>query len=168
MDFAELVTEAQARSGITDVASRAEHYVRSAERMLEKRLKVGQMEKVATLTVDAEGRIGFPDDFLQWRTTHHGDISGVGPGYYCPGQIAEVQYYARIPSIINGPNWLSEEEPELYIQAVLFQIYTANGMAEQAVATNTLLAAMIQQVEEADLRLRYLNRRIEPPAGAYR
>lgn len=164
MDFAELVTEAQIRSGVTDVASRAEHYVRSAERMLEKRLKVGAMEQVATLVADADGVIALPTDFLQWRTTGAGDIAGSGVTSARPGQSVNVQYYAKLPSIIDGPNWLSDAEPELYIQAVLFQIYTANGMADQAVATNTLLAALIQQVEEADIRARYLNRRIDTAA----
>lgn len=167
MDFAELVTEAQIRSGVTDVASRAEHYVRSAERMLEKRLKVGAMERVATLTADSSGVLTLPADFLQWRTTGTGAISGAGVMEYRPGQVVDVQYYARLPSIIDGPNWLSDAEPEIYIQAVLFQIYTGNGMAEQALATNTLLAGLIQQVEEADVRARYLNRRIEPQ-GVYR
>lgn len=164
MDFAELVTEAQIRSGVTDVASRAEHYVRSAERMLEKRLKVGAMERVVTLTADADGVVTLPADFLQWRTTGAGDVAGSAVSNARPGQMVNVQYYAKLPSITGGPNWLSEAEPELYIQAVLFQIYTANGLVDQAVATNTLLTAMLQQVEEADVRARYLNRRIDTAA----
>lgn len=167
MDFAEIVTEAQIRSGVSDVASRAAHYVRSAERMLEKRLRIGAMERVATVTADNDGVLLMPADFLQWRTTGHGSISGAAMSEVRPGQVVDVQYYAALPSILDGPTWLSENEPEIYIQAVLFQIYTANGMAEQALATNTLLAGLIQQVEEADVRARYLNRRIEPQ-GVYR
>lgn len=164
MDYSELVSEVQHRSGVTDVASRAEHYVRSAERAMEKRLRVGAMEKIATITADETGDALLPDDFLQLRTTAAGTIAGnVLLTHNCATSFP-IQYYAKIPSITLGPNWLSEAEPELYIQAVLAQVYTANGMAEQAIATMAVVDAMLRALEENDIRARHLHRRIDTRA----
>lgn len=161
MDFSELVTEVQQRSGITDVASRASHYVRTAERMLEKRLKVGAMERIADVISDGDGVVTLPADFLQLRTAGEGVVSGP---YLLTGARAAafpLQYYATLTPLEDGPNWISESEPELYIQAVLFQVYTANGMPEPATATLALLNAMIAQIEDADTRARHMHRRID-------
>lgn len=160
MDFPELLTEVQARSGVTDVVSRGEHFVRTAERALEKRLRVGAMESTATLATDADGWATLPADYLALITDQSALVRGGRVLSGVKDGTIDVEYYARIPSIIAAPNWLSEAEPELYIQAVLFQVFVANGLVEQATATLALIEGLASAVERADVMARYGARHI--------
>lgn len=161
MDFPELLTEVQHRSGVTDVTSRGAHYVSTAEKMLEKRLKVGAMEKTVTLMTDAEGVAALPADFLQLRTADEYNVRGSDLLTDKIDTPITLTYYAKLPPIKDAPNWLSEAEPELYLQAVLFQVYAANKQVEDATATLALVKAMTDDVVDADVRARMLARRID-------
>lgn len=90
---------------------------------------------------------------------------GYGGGYAIQGRVMrsfysdtdhETFYFARIPSLeANSVNWLLEEEPELYLQAVLFQIYTAKSDLAKAQATGAYLASLLEAANTADTLKRH-------------
>lgn len=126
MDYPELVLEAALRSGIPEFPARAEHFVRQAERDLEKALRVGQMEATASLTANSDGEAPLPVDYLA-AISPCLVISG-GNIITAPDQAFDLNYYAKLPSVItNSTNWLLELEPEIYINAVLLQAFAAQA-----------------------------------------
>lgn len=170
-DYSELVTEVVHRSGVSDVANRASMYVGMAERMLEKQLRTSDMEVSTTLTTDATGTVAMPTDHLETRSVRARDaelskipltsfLHGYRCGYSVQGSsllssYAETDhsmvYYARLPSlVVNGTNWLLEKEPEIYLNAFLFQVYQATGALEQAQTTAAYLGPLLEAVNAAD------------------
>ncbi|MBT8152750.1 hypothetical protein KMP13_02325 [Epibacterium ulvae] len=189
-DYSELVAEVTERSGVSGVANRAAMFVGLAERALSKRLRVADAETVATLTTDAEGRTGLPSDFEMVRQIF------VPPGIELPARpLASIQsqfsrvegyairgpelvsskretaheviYYASIPSLVtNGSNWLLEREPEIYLHAVLHQIYVFGTDVERAQVTASYLDQLVSEFLAADRSARYGQMRITPPRAA--
>lgn len=161
MDFSELVTEVQIRTGISDVASRAEYFVRNAERQLEKALKVGEMEVVATLTADEHGNAYLPPDLLQVRTNKTAEINGnVLRGK--PNEDITLRYYTKFPSVIvAGTNWLLAQEPEIYVAAVMREVYVFAKMIPEAQAAGEYMAQLASAVNRADAVRRFANRAID-------
>ena len=175
-DYSELVAEATERSGVSDVANRAGMLVGMAEKMLSKRLRLSSMETVIRLRTDAGGRAELPGDFSEMSFVRVGDatlarkpmvalLEGGAHGYATQGKLLRsshkaaehvCSYFAALPSLEkNGSNWLLEEEPEIYVHAVLFQIYTASDQIEKASLTAGYLASLIDEANGAD----YMKRR---------
>lgn len=183
-DYAELITEAAHRTGVTDVASRAKMYVGMAEKALSKRLRVADTEAETTLTTNSLGRVGLPDDYIAARAVFvnkdelpRKSFSQIRQeracGYAIQGSVLhsseretdhDLAYYAAIPSLeANDTNWLLDAEPELYLQAVVFQIYTAVNDLEKAQTTAGYLDILIEDFLRSDRVARYAGAKIAAP-----
>lgn len=156
MDYAELVIEAALRAGTPEVPARAAHFVTQAERDLEKVMRVRQMEATATLTADADGKAPLPADFLAFRTDGKTSWPVSGNDILTrPGAVFDLSYYAKLPSVVtSGTNWLLDLEPEIYLLAVLVQIYAAAG-DERLLATGQVLAERVRAFIREDRIARY-------------
>ena len=180
-DYPELIAEVSARSGATDVVNRAKMLVGMAEKMLSKRLRLSGMETAVELTTDANGSVNLPDDYQEMRDIRVNDclldrkplaviLDGYQRGYAVQGGALissykstahDLVYYASMPSLeANSTNWLLDDEPELYLQAVLFQVYTANNEIDKAQATVGYLAALIEEAHQADHMNRHAGTKI--------
>ncbi len=180
-DYAALIAEVTARSGVSDVATRAQMYVGMAENALSKRLRVGDMEAEATLTTDEDGRADVPADFLEVRSLRTADqalpqrtLRAVQDGLVCGFAVQgkalvttekevdlELGYYAALPGLeANDTNWLLEQDPEVYLSAVLFQVFIANSNLEGAQAVTGLLTGQIEALNRDDYRRRHAGARV--------
>lgn len=161
MDYAELVTEVQIRTGVSDVASRADYFVRNAERAIEKHLNVGTMEQVATVTADEDGNAYLPPELLQVRTTRAAEING-NHLRARPNEDVEIRYYTKFPSVVHvGTNWLLDQEPELYVFAVMREVYLFAKMVAEAEAATVMRDRLIAEVNRADAVRRFVNRSVD-------
>lgn len=179
-DYSELIAEVSARSGISDVVNRAAQLTGMAENMLSKRLRLAGMETEVELTTSSTGTVALPDDYREMRLVSVSDrtlnrrplglIRQGGCGYAVQGKILHSSfkgtahtciYYAALPSLeANDTNWLLDDEPEIYLHAVLFQAYTAGNNLEQAQATAGYLGALIDAANNADHLARHAGTRI--------
>lgn len=180
-DYPELIAEVSARSGFSDVVSRARMFVGMAENMLSKRLRLADMETVVELTTNATGDVSLPADYLEMRSIRHGScavdriilplvLAGRATGYAIQGKVLKSSfknaphscvYYAAVPSLENAnTNWLLDAEPEIYLQAVLFQVYTAHNEIEKAQITAGYLGQLISDAQDADRMNRRAGTRI--------
>lgn len=156
MDYPELVTEVALRSGAPEIPARAAYFVTQAERDLEKTLRVRQMEAEVDLTADANGKAALPADFLAFRTDGRSSWPVAGDDIVVkPDEEFTLRYYAKLPSIVtNSTNWLLNLEPEIYVQAVLAQVYA--GMSdERLIPTGQILAERIRAFKREDAIARY-------------
>ena len=153
MNYSDLVVECAMRCGVPEFPARAGHYVQQAERDLEKVLSVGQMEAVADLSTDGDGIAPLPADFSRLRAVHGNGslaISGADAWTGVPSGTVRIYYYARLPGLeANGTNWLLDTDPEIYIQAVLAQVY-ASRLDERAAPTVQTLQSRIDALRRAD------------------
>ncbi len=169
-DYPELIAEVAERSGVSDVATRAKMYVGMAEKALSKRLRLAEQEKSVELVTDATGAVDLPADFEEIRTILVGDryidrkpleviLRGRQTGYAVEGRVLksshaltahQLVYYASLPGLeANNTNWLLDDEPEIYLHAVLFQVYTAKNDIARAEATAAYLAGLIEAANRA-------------------
>ena len=180
-DYPELIAEICARSGVSDVANRAGMLVGMAERMLSKRLRLAGLETGVEATTGEDGLAYLPGDYQEMRSVHVGarslerlplDVVSAGrrEGYAVQGKkLRSTQastphrlvYYAGVPSLeVNNTNWLLDEEPELYLQAVLLQVYLAENDLEKVEATAGYLTSLIEAANRADHMKRLAGTRI--------
>lgn len=174
-DYPELISEATHRSQRSDVVNRAAMYVGMAEKMLSKRLRLTDMLTETTLTTDSSGNVDQPADYQEMSTVHVNGcqiykkplakiIDGTEDGYAVlkstirssyKSMDHDAIYYASLPSLeAANTSWLLDLDPELYVQAVLFQIYTGNNDIEKAQATAGYLAGLVEAANDADLAAR--------------
>ena len=171
MDLPELIAETVERTGDSGVPTRASIYLQFAEADLNKRLRVGANETVVTLTTDASGNVNLPADYSELRSLF---IAGMPvrntalpsiedkltPGYTIQGHRllttyantpVTLHYYAAVPTLqTTGTNWLIVAEPEVYIYAMMRQVYLAKLDAEKARACGEVLTDLIAEVLRAD------------------
>ena len=176
MDYAELIAEVTERSGMTSVANRASQYVGMAERALSRALRVSEMETETTLTTDSNGDVSLPGDFQEMRSIRAQDrildprplsriLSGHSVGYAVQGGTLksyyadtghEVVYYAALPGLdVNDTNWLLDSDPEIYIQAVLLQVWLADAgknpeSLQKATLTRSYLTDLVAARQSED------------------
>lgn len=180
-DYPELIAEVSARSGVSDVASRARMHVGMAEKMLSRRLRLSGMETAVTLTTDAEGSVGLPDDFQEMRIVRTSKreltrqpvgmvLYGRATGYFVHGKTLKSSYnsaphdclyYAAIPGLEeNNTNWLLADEPEIYLQSVLLQVYVSQCDVDKAQTISGYLDGLIATAQQADHMKRHAGTRI--------
>lgn len=174
-DYPELVAEVTHRSKQSDVANRASMYVGLAERMLSKRLRLSDMLTETTLTTDSSGSVNLPTGFQEMSTLYVGDcelhkqplskiIGDYVEGYAVVGQTIRssykstehaARYFAAVPGLeVANTSWLLDREPELYLQAVIFQVYTGNNMVQEAQVVAGYLSGLIEDANAADYAAR--------------
>jgi hypothetical protein len=162
MDFTELLIEARERSGLPFVIERGSRIVKAAETFLQRRLKAREMETVVLLPTDEDGIAITPPDYLAQITDQDVTIQGDEILTNVINGSVEFRYYAKLPSAeTNGTNWLLSDEPEIYMQAVLMQIYTIDANPEKVSAHRTLLDSMIQDRWGENALAKYGNRVID-------
>lgn len=180
-DYPELVATVTTRSKVPDVATHAASYVGLAEAALSKRLRVAGMEAAATLTTDADGVVALPAGYQEMRDIRCGDyllrrlplptLKAGMRGYAIQGAniVAseketdlDVVYYSALPSLAeNNTNWLLAQDPEIYLYAVLFQVFTAEFQIDKAQAASTHLGGLIANLEAADNEARFAGTMID-------
>lgn len=78
-------------------------------------------------------------------------------------------YFGPIePSLVGAgtsTNWLLELEPEIYLYALLFQVYQSSGDAENLARVSSYLGGLINSAKVADSRRRYNKTRIRVPSA---
>ncbi|MBO6507979.1 MAG: hypothetical protein JJ979_05770 [Roseibium sp.] len=175
-DYPELIAEVSHRSKRSDVVNRAAMYVGLAERMLSKRLRLSEMLAEVEATTDSSGLADLPDGYQEMKTVTVHDcelrrrplnliLTKAKAGYAIQARKIkssfrstphQLVYFGAVPSLeANNTTWLLDLEPELYIQAVLFQIYTGNNEIEQAQATAGYLSGLIDDANDADAAARH-------------
>jgi len=146
MDLPELIAETVERTGDSGVPTRASIYLQFAEADLNRRLRIGANETVATLTTDASGNVNLPADYSELRSLF---IAGMPvrntalpsiedkltPGYTIQGHQLQTTYAA---------------EPEVYIYAMMRQVYLAKLDTEKAQACDVVLSNLIAEILRAD------------------
>ncbi|MEG9884919.1 MAG: hypothetical protein V6Z86_10030 [Hyphomicrobiales bacterium] len=180
-DYPELIAEICARSGVSDVANRADMLVGMAERMLSKRLRLAGMEKSVEATTGEDGLAYLPGDYQEMRSVHVGTrplerlplgavSAGRRDGYAVQGRKLrstrastphQLVYYAALPSLeTDNTSWLLDDEPELYLHATLLQAYLAENDLEKVEATAGYLTSLIEAANRADHMARLAGTRI--------
>ena len=188
MDYPQLIAEITERTGNAGVASNAALYVDLAEKALSKMLRVGDAERVITLTTDSTGVVDLPDNFGRLRYIQRGayqlplvnygsdlptkPLGSNDFGYYIqgnqnftsfPDSDISVHYYEVIPSLVTfGTNWLIEREPEIYLYAVMKQVFLANLDTDKAQAAEAILNSLIDNYKRADIVARFSSVRYRP------
>lgn len=166
MDYPELIAEVTARSGDSTVAVRAPLFIKLAEVEINKALRIGGNEESADLTTDSNGEARLPDDFsalrmivMGGREMTAGDYTALtlpgrrDGGYAVRGNVLvtgwpdtalTLHYYAKVPDLtLTGTNWLLETDPEIYIYAVLKQVFMAALDAEKARAAQEVFDSLV-------------------------
>ncbi|MDC9701527.1 MAG: hypothetical protein PSN37_04815 [Alphaproteobacteria bacterium] len=180
-DYPELISEVSARSGMPDLIHRAGMFVSMAETMLSKCLHFSSLEKRVTLVTDQDGFALLPTDC---KAPHSVLVEGKNLEYTSPDLIKKGQtcvyaiqgallfssqrgvshlclYESCIPSLETAnKNWLLEREPEIYLHAVLFQVYTAAHEIEKAKETAAYLTHLIELSNQVDALRCYAFRRV--------
>lgn len=179
MNYAELIAEVSERSGVEGVARRADRFTSMAEAQLNKLLRTSDMEVSATLTMDANGKATLPAGFLQVRSLirnkcevpqriitsldagHDGyAVSGGELITSYPDGVLELRYYQALPTLVtNKVNWLLDSDPEIYIYALLQQVFLFKLDAERAKAAADYLGVLIGAKNSDDAAQRFLNTR---------
>jgi len=176
-DKLELITEIVERSGVADVPLRAAIFIGLAEDLLSKKLRLAKMEKEAVLKTDAEkGLAALPADYQEIRDVRVGGatllqkpinlvLGGHVRGYAVQSTYLrstfkdaehEILYYASVPSLNqNATTWLLADQPEVILQAVLFEVYTAQNDYDRAKAASDYLETLISAANQEDFAARY-------------
>lgn len=180
-DYPELIAAVTTRSKVPDVATHATTYVGLAEAALSKRLRVAGMETAATLTTDTNGVVELPDGYREMRDIRCGDyllrrlplptLKAGMRGYCIQGTNLlasekeadiDVVFYAALPSLAeNNTNWLLAQDPEIYLYAVLFQVFTAEFQIDKAQAVVAHLDRLIADLEASDNEARFAGTMID-------
>ena len=177
-DYAELIAEVVERTGDANVPLRAKMFTGLAEIDLSKRLKTSAQETLVTLTTDANGSVALPSDFEAMRTIVRGgcelpqahliDLKDKSLNGYAvqagalvtsyPSADLDLTYYASIPSLTtNSTNWLLTASPEIYLYAVMRQVFMAAMDAEKALAAGQFLNVLVDEFQDRDGAIRFQN-----------
>ena len=182
MDYPELIAEVTERSGDSTVATRASMYLRMAEAAIDKALRIGDSESIEVLTTDASGEATLPSDFSMIRMVQIGvreaeaidfptatltpfvlprpiygyTIRGNKIVTTTPNTDVTLYYYAKIqPLDLTGTNWLIESDPEIYLYAMLKQVFMARLDAEKAAAAEAMFNSLTAEKRSADAIVRF-------------
>lgn len=168
--------------GTSPVTSLIPDFITLAEAKLNRRLRLRAMETVATGSITAS--VSLPTDFLEIKslTTTQGDatwkleycdpseITGeattsykytvIGANIKFPtvgsGQTYTLTYYAKLPALSAGANWLITHAPHVYLYAVLVEgceyIQDTNRLTQY----NQLLESAIEQLQTSERTDRYI------------
>lgn len=169
MDFTSLIEEAVTRTGLPQIATRYETILELAENHLNRAIK-GASKSITeiTITTDASGDYALPSDYngiksvyknrspLHNSTQEYMDILEGKNGYRIVGSTLKtnlpntelsISYYASLPTLrTNDTNWLSSDNAEIYIYAIMWQGLTQASMQakdqnEMALFTAKILPA---------------------------
>jgi hypothetical protein len=128
-----------------EITPNLDNFIRLAEADFQREIRVRMMEKATDITQETDGSYTLPTDFLEWRQAHIGTglpLKLVGEDYFTnleslsltgaakfmilraskillipePASLSlTLGYYAKIPSIFDGSNWLYTNHPGVYL-----------------------------------------------------
>lgn len=198
MDFTEIFEEAVARTGVSEIANRFDTILKFAERHLNKELQ-GASESSTTIdvTTDLDGNYTLPSDYNGIRSVYKGtqklhnstenyirSYNGIN-GFRIQGMILKtnlpntdlsITYFANLPNLKdNTTNWLSNDDPEIYLYAIIWQGLTFAGMKTvdaqelsmmmtKGSSAKAYLDELIRKFHQNDALRKYSNIRINPGA----
>ena len=175
-DYSELVIEIARRTGVDDVSDKAGQLVGLAENMISKRLRLNEQQTQTTITTDNFGTANLPDDLQEIVSVAVGNcnlerksinviLHSKQEGFAVLGRKLHSShhqvdhsliYFASVPSLeVNNTNFLLENDPEIYLQAVLFQIYSAENDIDKATTTISYLNLLIEEANQVDSAKRH-------------
>ena len=179
-DFGELVVTAAETSGDVNAANYAGSLLRIAEKKLSRQLLAQQQKKRQEVRCYLDGKADLPSDFVAMISVHSNgallvevpfdsqQIDGFKTYALAGGQIIternnaklDLAFFAEIPSLEDhGENWLLADAPDVYLLALLHQIYVKNLDIERAQITKNALDELV-----AELANRTKSSLILPPA----
>ena len=177
VDWPSLLMEAATRAGAPGLVARGEMLTRMAEADLNRRLRVAGQEASVTLTTDPFKEVALPADFLEARGVYIGyeRLEKVSlsllrteqlEGYAIQGTTlfssrAEtdhaLDYYATLPALGRtlASNWLLAANPDLYLFALLKQMWLAQNNVEAAQAAGAYMATLVAEMQGDDAHRRF-------------
>lgn len=165
-DYVELVVTAAQISGDVDAANYSATLLNIAESKLSRRLQTHHATQTVERTTSDEGVLVLPRDFTDMvhvfvnkkelvpvplRSIITGDREGYALKgrelHSCHGEAKhEITYYQALPSLEEeGCNWLLEEAPDIYLQALLLELAIKNRQVDIAAETSSYLDLLIDQ-----------------------
>lgn len=184
MDYPELVAEVTDRTGHADVATRAAMFVNMAEARLNTMFRT--QDATATITASSTGALTLPSDYARPRlVTVAGReafprpidaiLDGTKQGYAIsgaqmltsfPSQAVTIRYYTRLPSLVtNSTNWLIELDPEIYLYAVMAQVFAFKMEADKAALATGQLMLLVDQRKTDDFVRKFGGQGMENPGA---
>lgn len=178
--YADLLVTTGEYAGRNDFAHLFPRFLRLAESKLDRRLRIGAMEKLATVTVtDGEGPL--PLDFIEARSvvspvggvmrslsiqalhkcrSFHSSFAVVGSSVVVKPSWSgdlEILYYSKIPPLTPAEpsNWLLELASEVYLFALVEEISIWSRDVDGASAAAELKDQAIHGVRINDERTRF-------------
>lgn len=171
-DKAELLAEIVTRSGYEDIIPRASVAIGLAEKIIEKQLRVSDMINSVSVSLDNTGMGILPSDLLEiieirqpnsYQSSQHQKDLIVKNNYY--GFYVEADkffhnpiiptinliYYQKIPSLnANDTNWLLNDDPDIYISALMMQAFQMANNIDSAVIYKNYLGQLLNDYQTAD------------------
>lgn len=188
-DLLAAVPDVAMRSGDTQFEGAVPMFVTLCELRLNRNLRLAGMEKVATLTADANGAVALPADYLQWRSVGNNvrgyeEMEFVPPGTEIgsyPGGVARrfsiaggvmqiypygtgpitLSYYAKVPALsVSAPtNWLFAQAPDLYLFGALCEAAPYMEEDQRTAIWEAKFANAMQDLKANDAGARYASGR---------
>ena len=185
MDYPELIAELTDRTGESTVATRAKMHLTMAESVINKVLRVAENAASEILTTDTDGKATLPDDFQSVRmvviaeceaqsltfasvtlphflprlTSHGYAIRGGQILTTAPNMDVTLYYYAKVPPLDEtGSNWLIETDPEIYLYAMMRQVFMSKLDAEKSQAAQAIFDSLIAARIRADALARFASK----------
>jgi hypothetical protein len=142
------------RSGDTEFAADVPNFIILCEKRINRTLRIGGMEKTATLTADSSGVITLPDDYLEYRSLSSGvfgydaldmvdpdaevgryNYGGIGQKFSISGNLLQtypaanggitLTYFAKVPA-------LSDAAPTNWLLTKAPELYLYGSLLEAA------------------------------------
>ena len=174
VDYPELIAELVDRTGESSVPLRAKMFLTMAEAAINKELRVAENLVDDTLTTDSAGESELPDDYLAMKSLLSGqwgldqvDVDDVPRRTYAyaihGGKVVTsladadltIRYYAALPPLDEtGTNWLIDNDPEIYLYAMLQQVFLFKLDAEKARAAKAVYDSLIAAKQRSDMMAR--------------
>ena len=174
-DYAELVTEAQRISGVSDLSARAGMLVAFAETNINKRLRTQEQEVRRPFTTDEDGNFPLSSDLVAIRDVYLGDREldkiplraveagrtgwAVGANHIRTSEVETdlvLWGYTKLPSLEqNDTNFLLRDEPSLYLDALLSEVLVDDGRIDEGLLRGQRASAQIDALNAQDRELRF-------------
>ena len=177
VDFTELTINVSQQTGHEDVPAHMGRLCAMAERDIFKKLRVAEMQKKITFAMGStatalpadclevervslyEGGAKFSREdanLVRQKARQGFAVDGRELITYPSQADVYLEYYAKPPALETaGTNWLLDAEPEIYLHACAFQVYTWKTELDKAQASRVFYKSLLDELQDADTLLRY-------------
>ena len=169
-DYAELIVSVASITGDTQVPDYAATLTAIAERKLSRVLRVRQATEEMTKTTNATGEITLPRGLvdviyvfdedgnrmypaplshIKGKHQNKQDIFSLSGNRMYTNQESkkiDITYYEELPGLSDhGCNWLLEQAPDIYLQALLQEVAIKNSDYESAMTISSYLQGLVSE-----------------------